>query len=68
MVAADGETQEVEALLEGDDARLVLVEGQSPGRQPCGEPRLDLFGLLPGVAQGDEVIGVVLAENVVLAG
>ena len=55
VVAADGETQEVEALLEGDDARLVLVEGQSPGRQPCGELRLDLFGLLPGVAQDDEV-------------
>jgi hypothetical protein len=38
--------------------RLVLVEGQSPGRQPCGEPRLGLFGLVPGVAQGDQVVGV----------
>ncbi len=33
-VAADVESQEVEAFAEGDDARLVLVEGQAPGRQP----------------------------------
>ena len=33
---------EVEAFAEGDDTRLVLVEGQAPGRQPLGEPGLDL--------------------------
>jgi hypothetical protein len=42
------------ALLEGDDARVVLAEGQPPGRRPCGEPRLSLPGLLPGVAQDDQ--------------
>src|SRR6516162_324796 len=57
-VLADIEPEEVEALVEGDDARLVLVEGQAPGRQPAGEPCLDLFGLLPGVAEGDQVVGV----------
>ena len=57
-IAADVEPQEVEAFVEGDDARLVLVEGQTPGRQPAGQPRLDLFGLLPGVTQGDQVVGV----------
>jgi len=31
VVAADGNPREVKALAEGDDARLVLVEGQSPG-------------------------------------
>jgi len=41
------------ALLEGDDPRLILVEDQSPGRQPAGKPRLDLLGLVPGMAQGD---------------
>ena len=58
MIAADGNPQEVKALVEGDDTRLVLVEGQAPGRQPCGKPRLDLLGLVPGVAQGDQVIGL----------
>ena len=43
VIAADGEPQEVEALVEVDDARLVLVEGQPPGRQPLGQPCLDLF-------------------------
>ena len=42
MVAAGVYPQEVKALVEGDDARLVLVEGQAPGRQPFGEPCLDL--------------------------
>jgi len=58
VVAADVESEEVEALVEADDARLVLVEGQTPGRQPAGEPGLDLERLLPGVAQDDEIIGV----------
>ena len=38
--------------------RLVLVERQPPGRQPRREPRLDLLGLLPGVAQSDQVVGI----------
>jgi hypothetical protein len=50
---ADVESQEVEALIEADDARLVLVERQTSGYQPAGEPGLDLERLLPGVAQGD---------------
>jgi hypothetical protein len=58
VVAADVESQEVEALVEGDDARLVLVEGKTPGRQPAGEPGLDLERLLPGVAADDEIIGL----------
>ena len=50
--------EEVEAVIEGDDARLVLVEGQTPGRQPLGQPCLDLFGLVPGVTQGDQIVGI----------
>jgi hypothetical protein len=57
-MSTDVESQEVEALIEGDDARLVLVEDQASGRQPCREPRLDLLGLVPGVAEGDEIVGV----------
>jgi hypothetical protein len=57
-VAADVEPQEVQALREGDDVRLVLVERQTPGRQPGGEPCFDLERLLPGVAESQEVIGV----------
>jgi hypothetical protein len=52
------EPEEVEAFFEVDDARLVLVEGQTPGREPVGKLRLDLFGLLPGVAAGNQVIGL----------
>ena len=55
---ADVEPQEVESFGEGDDARLVLVEGQAPGRQPAGEPGLDFERLLPGVAEHDEVVGL----------
>ena len=40
------------------DPGLVLVEGKTPGLQPLGQPRLDLLGLLPGVAARREVIGV----------
>src|SRR5947208_662059 len=50
-IAADAEPQEVEALIKGDDARLVLVEDQTSGRQPAREPRLDLERLLAGVAR-----------------
>ena len=41
-----------------DDAGLALVEGQSPGRQPRGQPRLDLLGLFTRVTQGELVVGV----------
>ena len=58
MVAADVEPEEVEALVEVDDPRLVLVEGQPPGRQPFREPCLDLLGLLLAVAEHDHVVGV----------
>jgi len=58
VIPADAESQEIEAFAEGDDARLVLVEGQPPGRQPAREPRFDLFGFLPGVAEGDKVVGL----------
>ena len=57
-VAADVEPEEVKALAEVDDPRLVLVEGQAPGRQPLRQPRLDLDGLLLAVAEHDHVIGV----------
>ena len=57
-VAADVESEEVEALFEVDDARLVLVEDQAPRCQPPGKLRLDLFRLLPGIAAGDHVVGV----------
>jgi hypothetical protein len=55
-LAANGKAQEIEAFVEADDARLGLVEGQPLGRQPSGQPGLDLFSLLPGVAQGDQVV------------
>lgn len=57
-LSADGEPEKVETVIESDDARLVLVEGQTPGRQPSGEPRFDLLRLVPGVAQGDKIVGV----------
>src|SRR6266849_8825211 len=41
-----------------DNPRLRLVEGQSSRRQPCGQPRLDLLGLLPGMAADDQVVGI----------
>jgi hypothetical protein len=57
-IAADVEPQEVKALIESDDTRLVLVEGQAPRRQPVGEPGFDLERFLPGMAESDEVIGL----------
>ena len=58
-VTADVESQEVESLLtEVSDLRLVLVEDETPGRQPFRELRLDLFGLLTGVAERDQVVGL----------
>ena len=47
VIPADVESQEVKAFFEGDDARLVLVEGKASGRQPVGEPCLDLERLVP---------------------
>jgi hypothetical protein len=40
------------------DARLVLVERQPSGRQPRGEPFLDLLGVLSGVAERNQVVGL----------
>jgi len=50
VIPADVEPQEVKALFEGDDTRLVLVEEETPGLKPPGEPRLDLERLMPGMA------------------
>ena len=52
-MTADIAPQEIETFFEGDDPRLVLIEGKTPGRQPAGEPGLDLERLLPGMAEGD---------------
>jgi hypothetical protein len=41
-----------------NDAGFVLVEDQTPGRQPRGQPRLDLLGLLTGVTQGEKIVGL----------
>jgi hypothetical protein len=58
-IPADLESQEVTALIfEVDHAGLVLVEGQTPGCQPRGQPRLDLLRLLPRVAQREQVVGI----------
>ncbi len=46
--------QEVQALGEVHDPGLGLVERKAPRRQPRGQPRLDLLGLLPGLAAGDQ--------------
>ena len=58
VVAADVEPEKVEALIEGDDTRLILVESQASRRQPRGEPCFGLECLLPGVAERNEIIGV----------
>jgi hypothetical protein len=57
-IAAQGEPEEVDPIVEVHDAGLVLVEGQPAGGQPFRQPRLDLLGLLPGVTADDHVIGV----------
>jgi hypothetical protein len=62
-VATQVEPEEVEAFFEVDDARLVLVEDQTPGCQPARKLFLDLFGLLPGIAAGDQVIGLCRAPD-----
>ena len=58
VVAPDGEPEEVAALIEADDARLVLVEGQPSRLQPDSQPRLDLVGLLTGVTQSQQNVGL----------
>jgi hypothetical protein len=40
------------------DLCLVLVEGKTPGRQPARQLHLDLFGLLLGAAEHDQVVGL----------
>jgi hypothetical protein len=57
-ISTDVKTEEVETFAEVHDARLVLVECQTSRRQPLGQLCLDLVGLLTGVTQGDQVIGV----------
>jgi hypothetical protein len=57
-IAADVPAEEVKTLSEVGNARLVLVQGQPPLGQPPGEPRLDLPGMLPGVAADGEIIGL----------
>jgi hypothetical protein len=57
-VAPDVEPQKVHPIIEVHDAGLVFVEDQPPGRQPRGKPGLDLLGLLTGVTQGQQVVGV----------
>jgi hypothetical protein len=51
-------SEKVKSFGEVDDARLVLVEGQPSRCQPVSKSCLDLFGLFPRVAQGDQVIGI----------
>ncbi|UUU19603.1 hypothetical protein [Streptomyces sp. DSM 40750] len=48
----------VEAFFEADDARPVLVDGQSPWRQSHRELLLDLRGLFLADAQGDQIVGM----------
>ena len=50
--------QEVTSPVCADDARLGLVERQAPGHEPFGQPCFDLFGLLAGVTQREQVIGL----------
>lgn len=57
-VAADVEPQKIHPVLEVHDTGLVLVEDQTPRSQPLREPRLDLLGVFPRVAQGQQIIGV----------
>jgi hypothetical protein len=62
-VAADAEPDEVKAIFEADNARLVLVEGQAPGCEPLREAVFDLLRLLGADAQGDQVIDLCRARH-----
>jgi len=55
---ADIEPEKVKALIETDDARLLLVKRQTPRLKPPGEPCLDLDRVLPGMAEHHEIVGV----------
>jgi hypothetical protein len=57
-VAADVEPEEVEPATCVRDRCLVLMEGESSGCQPLGQPCLDLFGLPLAVTGDDEVVGI----------
>jgi hypothetical protein len=57
-VAADVEPQEIEPLGEVHDLGLVLVEGETSGRQPLGEPCLDPLGVLLGESTHDQIVGL----------
>jgi hypothetical protein len=61
VVAADVEPEEIAPLVEVGDPGLVLIEDQTPGRQPGGQPRLDLLGLLLTVTQRKQIVGI--ADN-----
>ena len=37
---------------------LSSLKARPLGASHCGQPCLDLFGLLPGVTQSDEVVGI----------
>ena len=58
MVAADVEPEEIAPLVEVGDPGLVLIEDQTPGRQPGGQPRLDPLGLLLTVTQRKQIVGL----------
>jgi hypothetical protein len=57
-IAADVESQEVETVVETDNTRLGLVEGQPPRRQPLRQGVLDLLSLLSGAAQSNKIVGL----------
>ena len=57
-VSADVEPEEVIAVGPATQRASIVVEGQTSGRQPLGQPSFDLERLLPSMAVDDEVIGV----------
>ena len=57
-VAAKIEPEEIEPLRKGNDPGFGVVERQPSWLQLPGQLRLDLLGLLPGVAARDQVIGI----------
>jgi len=55
-ITADMKPQKIEAVFEADNARLVLVDPQSPGCQPYGQSLLDLLGLFTTAAHRDKIV------------
>ena len=51
-ITAEIESEKIVSLEKGDDPGLSFIERQPPRLQPSGQPRLDLLGLLPGMAAG----------------